>query len=55
MEYDVIVVHDRLGGSGTWNASKLNEILNARAREGWRLAELVREKTRLLLILERPA
>jgi hypothetical protein len=55
VEYDVVAVRDRRLGAGSFNEDGITEVLNTRARDGWRLVHVVEERTRLLLILERAA
>jgi hypothetical protein len=52
-EYEVLAVKDQRLGAGSFNADGVGEVLNTRARDGWRLVHVVEERTRLLLILER--
>jgi hypothetical protein len=39
--------------SGTLKAGKLNSALNKRASEGWRLARIIHERKRVLLLFSR--
>jgi hypothetical protein len=52
-EYEVVAVNGQRLGVGSFNADGVGEVLNTRARDGWRLVHVVEERTRLLLILER--
>jgi hypothetical protein len=52
-EYEVVAVKDQRLGAGSFSEDGVGEVLNTRARDGWRLVHVVEERTRLLLILER--
>lgn len=54
MRYEVDVLATGLL-SGTLSAGKLQDVLNARAQKGWKLARTIKEERRGLLFTRREA
>lgn len=53
-EYDVTVVPSKRLGRNSYSETRLQETLDAHAREGWWLRFITAEPDRLLVTFERP-